>query len=261
MGTTLLVPLEGFQPPGAASFDLPNIGGIPYLDRPMLMALISLVVIIGFWALISKKMQLVPSKGQFVGEFTYNFVRDGIARDQIGHDFKKYVPWLIGLFSFLLVNNIWEVFPFFVFPTVAHVGWAYGLAIMSWVIYNAVGVRKHGVFGYVRRSVLPSGVPIAMWPIVIPIEFLSNIILRPITLSLRLFGNMFAGHLLILIFVTGGEYLLLESASLLNNAVGVVSLIFSMAIFGLELFVAAFQAYIFTLLSAQYVGASLADEH
>jgi F-type H+-transporting ATPase subunit a len=72
---------------------------------------------------------------------------------------------------------------------------------------------------------------------------------------------MFAGHLLILIFVTGGEYLLLESESLLNNAVGVLSLIFSMAIFGLELFVAAFQAYIFTLLSAQYVGASLADEH
>ena len=171
------------------------------------------------------------------------------------------MPWLVGLFSFLLVNNVWEVFPLFVFPTVSHVGWAYGLAIMSWVIYNVVGIRKHGFFGYFRRSVLPSGVPVAMWPIVIPIEFLSNILLRPITLSLRLFGNMFAGHLLILIFVTGGEYLLLVSESLINNAVGVVSLIFSMAIFALELFVAAFQAYIFTLLSAQYVGASLADEH
>ncbi|QDP97054.1 F0F1 ATP synthase subunit A [Microlunatus elymi] len=263
MATPLLVPLEGFELPGVHSFDKPPIwhGAPSWFNLPMLMAIISMILIIAFWLIMSNKRSLVPTKGQFVGEFTYNFVRDGIARDQIGHDFKKFVPFLVALFSFILVNNIWGVFPVFVFPTIGKVGWAYGLAIMSWVLYNAVGIKKHGFFGYMRRSVLPSGVPWPMWFIIIPIEFVSNIILRPITLSLRLFANMFAGHLLILIFVLGGEYLLFESESLFNNVAGVVSLIFSMAIFGLEIFVEAFQAYIFTLLTAQYVGTALADEH
>jgi F-type H+-transporting ATPase subunit a len=260
--TPLLVPLEGFEVPGVQSFHRPPlIPGISWSNLPMLMAIISLVLIIAFWLIMSAKRSLVPTKGQFVGEFAYSFVRDGIARDQIGHDFRKFVPFLLALFSFILVNNIWGIFPTFVFPTIASIGWAYGLAIMSWVLYNYVGIRKHGFFGYLRRSVLPSGVPIAMWFIVIPIEFVSNIILRPITLSLRLFANMFAGHLLILIFVLGGEYLLLHGESLINTIAGGVSLIFSMAIFALELFVEAFQAYIFTLLTAQYVGTSLADEH
>lgn len=260
--TPLLVPLEGFEVPGVQSFfRAPIIPGVSWFNLPMLMALISLVLIIGFWMIMSAKRSLVPSKGQFVGEYAYSFVRDGIARDQIGHDFRKFVPFLLALFSFILVNNIWGIFPLFVFPTMGHVGWAYGLAIMSWVLYNFVGIRKHGFLGYLRRSVLPSGVPVAMWFIVIPIEFVSNIVLRPITLSLRLFANMFAGHLLILIFVLGGEYLLLHSDPVINKVAGGVSLIFSMAIFGLELFVEAFQAYIFTLLTAQYVGTALAEEH
>ena len=263
MATPLVVPLEGYTPPGVESFNKPPIfdGAPGWFNLPMLLAIISVIVIIIFWQVMSSKRALVPSKGQFVGEYTYNFVRDGIARDQIGHDFKTYVPLLVALFSFLLVNNIWEVFPTFIFPTVSHVGWAYGLAILSWVVYNGAGIRKHGFVGYLRRSVLPAGVPVAMWPIVIPLEFLSNIILRPITLSLRLFGNMFAGHLLILIFVVGGEYLLIESDPIMNKVAGGVALIFSLVIFALELFVAAFQAYIFTLLTGQYIGTSLADEH
>lgn len=262
MSTPLLVPLDGFEVPGVQSFNKPPIiPGASWSTLPLLMALISLVLIIAYWLVASRKHSLVPSKGQFAAEFAYSFVRNGIARDQIGHDFKKFVPFLMALFYFILVNNIWGIFPTFVFPTMGHVGWAYGLAIMSWVLYNFVGIRKHGFFGYMRRSVLPSGVPVAMWFIVIPIEFVSNIILRPITLSLRLFANMFAGHLLILIFVLGGEYLLLHSDPVINKVAGGVSLVFSMAIFGLELFVEAFQAYIFTLLTAQYVGTALADEH
>lgn len=263
MLTPLLVPLAGYDAPGVQSFDVPPvIKGVPWLDRPMLMAIIALIIVPVFWIWISRKNALVPGKTQFLGESAYNFVRNGIARDQIGgHDFKKFVPFLVALITFILVNNVWEVFPLFVFPTTGRVGWPYGLAIMSWVLYNAVGIGRHGPLGYLRRSVLPSGVPVALWPIVIPLEFVSNIVLRPITLSLRLFGNMFAGHLLILVFVGGGTYLLLDSDPIINKLAGGVSLIFSIVIFALELFVAAFQAYIFTLLTAQYVGAALADEH
>jgi len=147
------------------------------------------------------------------------------------------LPWLIALFSFILINNLWGIFPFTLMPTTAHAGWAYGLAIMVWVVYNAVGIAKHGFGGYLKLATLPAGVPVFMWWLIIPLEFFSNIIVRPITLALRLFANMFAGHLLVLVFVLGGEYLLFESEPIVNKIAGVVALIFSMAIFGLEVFV------------------------
>ena len=127
---------------------------------------------------------------------------------------------------------------------------------MVWVVYNGVGIAKHGFFGYLKPPRCPPGVPVFMWPLIIPLEFFSNIIVRPITLSLRLFANMFAGHLLVLVFVLGGEYLLLHSESIINKTAGVVALIFSMAIFGLEIFVQSLQAFIFTVLTAQYIASA-----
>jgi F-type H+-transporting ATPase subunit a len=211
--------------------------------------------------IMARKNALVPSKGQYIGETAYFFVRNSIARDMIGHDFRRYLPLLIALFSFVLLNNLWGVFPLTLLPTASHVGWAYGLAGMVWLIYNGVGIAKHGFFGYLKSTTLPSGVPVFMWPLIIPLEFISNILVRPMTLSLRLFANMFAGHLLVLVFVLGGEYLLLHSESIINMVAGVVGLIFSMAIFGLEIFVQSLQAFIFTVLTAQYISSSLAEEH
>ena len=141
-------------------------------------------------------------------------------------------------------------------------GWAYGLALMVWVLYNGVGIAKHG---FVR---LPQAHHAAvracrrfMWPMIIPLEFFSNIIVRPVTLSLRLFANMFAGHLLVLVFVLGGEFLLLHTDSIVNKLAGVVAWIFSMAIFGLEIFVQSLQAFIFTVLTADYISSAAAEEH
>ena len=96
-----------------------------------------------------------------------------------------------------------------------------------------------------------------MWSLIIPLEFFSNIIVRPITLALRLFANMFAGHLLVLVFVLGGEYLLLREPSRSSTTSPVAArLIFSMAIFGLEMFVQCLQAFIFTVLTAQYISSA-----
>ncbi len=175
----------------------------------MLQAIISVILILVFWLIMARKSAMVPSKGQYLGETAYFFLRNTIARDMIGHDFRRYLPLLIALFSFVLINNIFGVFPLSLLPTPSHVGWPYGLAILVWVIYNGVGIAKHGFFGYLKHTTLPSGVPAFMWPLIIPLEFVSNIIVRPITLSLRLFANMFAGHLLVLVFVLGGEYLLI----------------------------------------------------
>ena len=257
----VLVPLEGFEPPGVSSFDLPGLFGQPWLNKFLLQAIISVILIMAFWLVMARKTAMVPSKGQFIGESAYMFVRNSIARDTIGHDFKRWVPLLLALFSFVLVNNLWGVFPLTLMPTAAHVGWAYGLAGLVWLIYNGIGIGKWGFFGYLKHVTVPPGVPAWMYPLIIPLEFLSNVIVRPATLSLRLFANMFAGHLLVLVFVLGGEYLLLHTESAFNKVAGVVSLIFSLVIFALEIFVQSLQAYIFTMLTAQYISSAVAEEH
>ena len=261
-GLLSLMPLETFEPPGVHSFDYPPIiPGVEWFDKFIFQAILAVIVILAFWLIMARKQALVPSKGQFLGETAYFFIRNTIARDMIGHDYRKYLPLIIALFSFVLVNNLWGVFPLLLLPTPAHVGWAYGLALLVWVIYNGVGIRKFGLGGYLKNTTLPAGVPKAMWPLIIPLEFLSNIIIRPLTLSLRLFANMFAGHLLILVFVLGGEFLVLHSDKIVNNVAGVVAWIFSMAIFTLEIFVQSLQAFIFALLTAQYISSAAAEEH
>jgi F-type H+-transporting ATPase subunit a len=260
-----LVPMQtgGFEAPGVHNFDLPPLyeGAPAWLNKYPLMAVVSVILILIFWLVMARKNKLVPTKGQFIGETAYFFIRNGIARDMIGHDFRRYLPFLIAIFSFILVNNLWGVFPLTLLPTASHVGWAYGLALMVWVLYNGVGIAKYGLFGYLKNTTLPGGVPKAMWPLIIPLEFFSNIIVRPMTLSLRLFANMFAGHLLVLVFVLGGDYLLLHTDSIVNKLAGVVAWIFSMAIFGLEIFVQSLQAFIFTVLTANYIASAAAEEH
>ncbi len=261
---TGLIPLEGtgFEAPSADSFNLPPLfEGLPWFDKYLLQALVAFVIVLAFWMIMARKNALVPSKSQFIGESAYFFVRNTIARDTIGHDFRTWVPLLLALFSFVLVNNLWGVFPLTLLPTASHVGWAYGLAGLVWVIYNGIGLRKFGPLGYLKHVTIPPGVPPWMYPIIIPLEFFSNVIVRPATLSLRLFANMFAGHLLVLVFVLGGEYLLLHTDAIFNKVAGVVSLLFSLVIFALEIFVQSLQAYIFTMLTAQYISSAASEEH
>ena len=161
----------------------------------------------------------------------------------------------------MLVNNLWGIFPLTLMPTAAHVGWAYGLAGLVWLIYNGIGIGKYGSVRLPQAHDLPPGVPRfdvpADHPAGVPVQHHR----AAATLSLRLFANMFAGHLLVLVFVLGGEYLLLHSEPIVNKVAGGASLIFSMAIFGLEIFVQCLQAYIFTVLTAQYISSAAAEEH
>jgi F-type H+-transporting ATPase subunit a len=108
---------------------------------------------------------------------------------------------------------------------------------------------------------MPAGVPVWLMPLMIPIEFISNILVRPISLSLRLFANMFAGHILLLVFVLGGEYMVFESGNIALGGVGIITFIMGIAIAALELFVQVIQAYIFVVLTAQYIGSAIADDH
>ena len=266
----LFVPLEGETehsgwPPSPESFNsrplFPELGSDWYwLNNHLAQAVIGAVIVIAFWLWMAHGQKIVPGKKQFLGEQLYNLLRNLIARDILGHDYRKYLPYLVALFSFILVNNLFGQFFLFMFPTFSKIGFPYGLALVTFAMYNIAGISKYGLFTYLRKMTLPDGVPMVLWPLLIPLEFLSNFIVRPFTLALRLFGNMFAGHLVIMIFVVGGS-LLLESGDAFLIAAGGVSVVFSFAIFALELLVATLQAYIFTVLSAQYISSAIAEEH
>jgi F-type H+-transporting ATPase subunit a len=252
-------PNPGFNAPGVEDFQLPPIFG--EVTKPVLQLVLAAIIVYALFAFAIRRPALVPSKAQFLGESFHGIVRNSIARDNIGPEYLKYVPYLTTLFAFILVNNLFGIVPLIQFPSFSHPGVAYALAIMSWLIYNVVGIKRHGFIGYMRVSTWPPGVPWWVRIILTPIEFLSNILLRPVTLSLRLFGNMFAGHLLLLVFILGGEYMLLHSGSIMLGVLSPFAFGMGIVFTFFEAFVQIVQAYIFTIHTASYIGGVLADDH
>ena len=254
---------SGFTAPGPGSFELPPVFEVAGfgVTKPMLLLLLSALLVVGFFWAASRKSALVPGRLQYAGEGAYNFVRNTIARDTIGSEhFMKFVPYLFALFMFIVVNNYYGVIPFLQYPSMARIGFVAPLAILSWLIFIGAGIWKHGALGYLKHATMPSGIKGPILIMLVPLEFFSNLVVRPFTLSLRLFGNMFAGHLLLILFATGGAALL-ASGNLLYGGVGIVAFLMGIAVSFLELLVMFLQAYVFTLLSSMYIGEALADEH
>ncbi len=271
VGTTQ-VRAEGFEPPGPGDFNLPPIGPDNTFEflgqtmyagvtKPMLQLVLAAGLLYLFFRAASAKRAMVPGRMQFAGEAMYGFVRNSMGRDIIGsRDFMRFVPYLFALFFFILLNNVFATIPLIQFPTFSRSGMVYGLAALSWVIYNAAGIKKHGFGGYLKLQTVPAGIKGPMLLLLVPLEFMSNILVRPITLALRLFANMLAGHLLLILFALGGEYLLLH-ASAAVKPVGLLAWALFIAIAFLELLVQFLQAYVFVLLNAMYISGALADEH
>ena len=263
-GNTMAASGDEFVAPGPNSFDfsevaLFHIGGTA-ITKPMVQLVLGAIVVFVFFYAAFRRASLVPGRLQFAGESAYGMVRNSIGRDIIGsHDFIKFVPYLVTLFFFILVNNAFASIPGIQFPTFSRASMAYALAGLSWVIYNGVGIKKHGLLGYLKLQSVPSGVSPAMYPLLVPLEFFSNILVRPVTLALRLFANMFAGHLLLILFSTGGLFLLEYGG--IGLVAGPLAWALAIAISFLELLVQFLQAYVFTLLNAMYISGALADEH
>ena len=269
---TLQVRSETFEPPGPGDFELPGIGNdatfsflgqtmYSGVTKPMLQLVLAAVLVFLFFRAASAKGAMVPGRLQFVGEGMYGFVRNTLSRDVIGsHDFQRFVPLLFTLFFFILLNNVFATIPFIQFPTFSRIGFVVALALVAWLVYNGAGVKQHGLGGYLKLQTVPAGVPGYMLPLLIPLEFFSNIVVRPFTLALRLFANMFAGHLLLILFALGGEYLLLHGSTLVKP-VGVLTWVLFLAIAGLELLVQFLQSFIFTILTSLYISSAIAEEH
>src|SRR5699024_10063568 len=136
-----------------------------------------------------------------------------------------FVPYLCALFMFVLVNNAFGILPILQFAPTSRVSYVYGLTAITWIVFNAVGVHQKGFFQYAKHMTVPGGVRGPILVLMVPLEFVSNILVRPVTLSLRLFANMFAGHMLLILFSTGAVYLAFESDKLAYAPVGALALI------------------------------------
>ena len=251
---------EGFKPPSASDFELPPIfGDNAFTTKPVFLIFLSVILISVFFIAASRKAAIVPSKLQFAGEGIYSFVRNDLGKEVIGHEFMRFVPYLFTLFTFILVNNLFGIIPLLQFPTMSRVSFPYALALITFLVFHYVGVKKHGIGKYIKDIMFMPGVPKAAYILITPLELLTFFLVRPLTLSLRLFANMFAGHLLLLVFILGGEHLLqgvigLKLISPFAFSIGIVLTFF-------EFMVQCLQAYIFTLLTALYIAGALADEH
>lgn len=257
----LAAPDEAFVPPTPADFWQPLIGdGAFAITRASIVILLSVALISLFLLAATKRMAMVPGKLQFAGEGVYGFVRNSVGIDIIGQrEFLRFMPLLFTQFTLILVNNIFGILPPVQFPTMSRIGFPIALTLVTFIVYHLVGIRRKGLKGYFA-GMIPPGLPKLMVPFIFFLELITFFITRPLTLALRLFANMFAGHLLLLVFILGGEYMLLEGGLALK---GVSLFAFALAIVMtfFELLVEVLQAYIFTLLTALYIAGSLADEH
>lgn len=260
---------EGFTPPGPSIFEPPPFFTIAgwAVDKVVVVIALSTLIVGAFFYLAARRAEtgagrgLVPGKLQFAGESAYGFVRNGIGLETIGKDGLRFVPFLATLFFFIAVNNLFGIIPPFQLPGTSKIAVPLVLAVIVWAIYNYLGIKRAGFFGYFKAMMFPPGIPVPVYFLLAPIELLSNFIVRPITLCLRLTLNMFAGHLVLVLFVLGGEYLLLEYGGIVGVLAGSVSIFASIVLTFFEAFIQLLQAYVFTLLAALYIGGALVDEH
>ena len=256
---------EGFQAPGPESFWWPLIGSDTSnwaFTRPSFVVMASVVIIAIYYMSVVNKLTIVPTKRQWIAEQSYDFVRNTIARDVIGSkDFLQFLPLLLTLFTLILFNNIMGIVPFVQFPSMSRIAFPIVLTLIVYIVYHTVAIRrKHGVVGYLK-SLVPPGLPGWLKPIMFILEFLTYFLIRPLTLALRLFGNMLAGHLMLLVFILGGEYLLLHGSNLFFQFSGVLGLGFGIVMTFFELLVQFLQAFIFTLLAALYISDAVSEHH
>lgn len=252
---------ETFVPPSGEDFWQPLVGdGSFAFTRPMALFLISTVLIVTVMVLATRRLSVVPGKGQYILEQAYGFVRNGIARDMIGErNFKPYLPLLFSLFVVILVNNLFGILPVVQYPTMSRIGFPAALALFVYVLYLFLGIRRRGLLGYFK-GLVPAGLPVFIVPLLFVLEVITFFFTRPVTLALRLFGNMFAGHILLLLMAVAGEYLLLHT-DFPTSVFSIGPLVGYFLLTGFELLIEFLQAYIFVLLASFYIADSLADEH
>jgi len=255
-----------FEKPTTKDFVWPcaqggTIGGFsPCFNFIFLLVLLAVVAFLTFFFFAFRKPKLVPGKLQLMAEMGFDFVKENVVLGMMGPEGMAFFALLATFFFYILFGNLFEVVPGVNFSMNSRIAFPIVLAVVSWMVYLVVGFRKHGIFGYLKMVAFPPGVPVAVYVLLTPIELLQVFFIRPLTLAVRLFANMVAGHFLLAVFflATFGFFASLNGVLMV---LGVFSGALAMGLLGFEIFVSGLQAFIFAVLTASYIQGAMADEH
>jgi F-type H+-transporting ATPase subunit a len=247
------------------ALEFPPIGEIvdwkPFalgLNKTGVLFIASTAITLIIFGLAARRRALVPKGVQNIAESGIDFVRESIIMQTMGPEGLNWTLYLTTLFFFLVFANLFEILPFIQFPPMARMAMPMTLALITWVLYNVVGIKNQGFGGYLKSSLFPPGVPKALYILVTPIELLSTFIVRPFSLAVRIFANCLAGHLLLVTFSVLTAALFTKSLLIVIMPVSFAMLVL-MTLF--ETLVAFLQAFIFTILTAVYIGGAMHPEH
>lgn len=253
----------GFHPPSIWEFfpDAVLFDGTWFaLTRINLIQILASVVLIVVFLIGTRRMKVVPGRFQSVVEMGLDFVRVNIAHDLLGRkDGNRFLPILTTFFFLILFMNITGIIPGLNIAGTSVIAMPLLLALVSYVMFIYAGVRKNPG-NFFRNALMPPGVPWPLYIIIIPLEFLSTFIIRPITLTLRLLMNMIVGHLMLVLFFAATQFFIFSLGGFWS-LLGVGTLAFGFAFTLFEILVAFLQAYVFTILSAVYIQLAVAEEH
>lgn len=238
--------------------------GTPFeMNRIMIIRVLVVVVLILVFTLGTRNLKIIPTRGQVALEFIYGFVRDSIVIGTLGEkDGKRFMPILMTIFFVTLGMNLTGTIPGLQIAGTSVIGLPLLMALLAYVLFIYAGIKAHGG-KFFANALIIKGVPIALVPFLALLEFLSTFILRPVTLTLRLLMNMVAGHMLLALCFLATNFFFFTVLAGGNplGVLGVGTFAFGIAFTVLELFVAALQAYVITILTAIYIQMALADEH
>jgi len=253
----------------AEAFEFPEINAIlrwkdlfPTFNKIALIAVAAAVIGSVIFILAGRKNALEAPKGvRNLAETSVEFIENGIVMQTMGKEGLGWTPFLLSLFIFIYLCNVPGIIPFLQMPATARMAIPVFLSLLVWVIYNGVGLKHQGI-KYLTNTIWPPGVPVALKPLVGIIEFISNIIVRPFSLTVRLFANMLAGHILLVTFaLLTSSQITAETSQFLLKPMAILPFFMLVFLTAFEVLVAFLQAYIFTILTAVYIGGAAHPEH
>jgi F-type H+-transporting ATPase subunit a len=236
---------------------------VPGINKVVIIAILSaLIGTVLFLVASMKDARKAPKGARNLAEIIVEFIEKNIIMETMGKSGMGWTPFLLTMFVFIYLCNLPGIIPFIQMPATARMGIPAFMALLVWVVFNATGIKHQGLFGYFKNVLFPPGVPKALYILVTPIELISTLVVRPFSLAVRLFANMLAGHLLLVIFALLSQSLIqAETMRVFLIPIGVLP--FGLLIFltAFEILVAFLQAYIFMVLTAVYIGGATHPEH
>jgi F-type H+-transporting ATPase subunit a len=208
----------------------------------------------------SKDHRTAPKGVRNFAESVVEFIENGIIMQTMGRDGLGWTPFLLSLFTFIYLCNVPGVIPFLQMPATARMALPLFLSLLVWIVFIGTGFKHQGL-GYLKNSLFPPGVPKALYVLVTPIELISTFFVRPFSLTVRLFANMLAGHMLLVTFALLSEALFQAKGNPALIPMGVLPLLMLVMLTAFEVLVAFLQAYIFTILASVYIGGAAHPEH